>query len=132
MGSELDLDQKKDLDRSPLHLPDLPDLQAEGLTGFPEDNDARDKKVKGFLVPQNNKYEFCLYSHICILLRGLIHCVHDRGQKKTNNRDIDAWPSTGGGRGGYAGVSDTSRSALPCEQDSYDHTIRNNTIEQLQ
>ena len=42
MGSELDLDQRKDLDRSPLHLPDLPDLQAEGLTGFPEDKDTRD------------------------------------------------------------------------------------------
>ena len=36
MGSELDLDQRKDLDCCQLHLQDLPDLQGEGSTCFPD------------------------------------------------------------------------------------------------
>ena len=110
MGSELDLDQRKDLDCCQLHLWDIQDLQGEGSTCFPDCKE----------IERLRNWFYAFNTHIWIFLRSLIHRVHDRGQKETNNRDIDAWSGAGGSGGGYTGVSDTARSPVPREQYSCD------------
>ena len=77
-----------------------------------------------FLVKRCDKTRLLmLISYIWILFWSLIHGVHDWSQKKTNDRDIDAGSGAGWGRGGYAWISDTSRSTVSREQYScnYDY-----------